>query len=111
MKRGRLGKQDRPHEQHAIASLLEIVPAAVQPQDRDEDGLASLWAYAVEQWRRMGYLAPKREMTLLPLPLHFAEKMAEYVRVIAARSFPEDDEGDEADEEDNDEDAPGEQPL
>jgi hypothetical protein len=74
MKAGRRGKQERPQEQHAIASLLEIVPAAVQPDNRDADGFAPIWAYAVEQWRRMGYLAPEREMTLRPLPLHLAEK-------------------------------------
>jgi hypothetical protein len=101
MKAGRQGKQERPQEQHAIASLLEIIPAAFQPEDRDTNGLATIWASAVEQWRRMGYLAPEREMTLLPLPLHFAEKMREYVRVIATFAFPEEEE-DGGDEEDAD---------
>ncbi len=101
MKAGRRGKQERPQEKHAIASLLEIVPAAVQADDRDADGFATIWAYAVEQWRRMGYLAPEREMTRLPLPLHLAEKMHEYVRVIATRAFPEEDDGDDEDEGDD----------
>jgi RNase H domain-containing protein len=100
MKGSRHGKQTHPDEQYALPSLLEIIPAAVQPEDLDENSEASIWAYAIEQWRRTGYLAPEREMTLLPLPLHLAENMQEYARILAAQAFPDDEETDDDDDDD-----------
>lgn len=105
MKGRRHGKQVSPQEQYALASLLEIVPIAVQASDRDDDGGASIWAHAIEQWRKMSYLATTGASTLLPLPLRFAEKMDEYAEVITAQAYPDDYETDDDDDDSDPSDA------
>ncbi|EFO80396.1 hypothetical protein OSCT_1755 [Oscillochloris trichoides DG-6] len=77
----RRGKQESPGEQYAIPSMLEILVAAQQPDDSDE-----AWALAVHTWRRMGYLAGG-DMTLLPIPLQWAQKMDRYAAVIGPWVF------------------------
>ena len=77
----RRGKQEAPGEQYAIPSMLEILVAAQQPDDSDE-----AWALAVHTWRRMGYLAGG-DMTLLPIPLQWAQKMDRYAAVIGPWVF------------------------
>ena len=77
----RRGKQEAPGEQYAIPSMLEILIAAQQPDDSDE-----AWALAVHTWRRMGYLAGG-DMTLLPIPLQWAQKMDRYAAVIGPWVF------------------------
>ena len=77
----RRGKQENPGEQYAIPSMLEILVAAQQPEDSDE-----VWALAVHTWRRMGYLTGG-EMTLLPIPLQWAQKMDRYAAVIGPWVF------------------------
>lgn len=76
------GKQVNPSEYYAIPSILEILHVALQAQD-DPD----LWAYAVDQWRRMGYLTT--DMTLMPMPLQWAEQVDRYAEVISPWVFPE----------------------
>ncbi len=58
------GKQVDPTLYFAIASLLEVLPAAVQVPAE-----ITLWPVAVDQWRRMSIVT--NEMTLLPLPLRW----------------------------------------
>ena len=77
----RRGKQEAPGEQYAIPSMLEVLVAAQQPEDSDE-----VWALAVHTWRRMGYLAGG-DMTLLPIPLQWAQKMDRYAAVIGPWVF------------------------
>ncbi|HEX6293054.1 MAG TPA: DUF3962 domain-containing protein [Herpetosiphonaceae bacterium] len=79
----RRGKQHDPSEQYAIPSMLEILVAAQQPGDSDE-----AWALAVHTWRRMGYLSGG-EMTLLPIPLQWAQRMDRYAAVIGPWVFRE----------------------
>lgn len=79
----RRGKQYDPSEQYAIPSMLEILVAAQQPGDSDE-----AWALAVHTWRRMGYLSGG-EMTLLPIPLQWAQRMDRYAAVIGPWVFRE----------------------
>lgn len=76
------GKQVNPSEYYAIPSILEVLHVALQEQD-DPD----LWAYAVDQWRRMGYLTT--DMTLMPMPLQWAEQVDRYAEVISPWVFPE----------------------
>ena len=72
------GKDTNPTERYAVPSIVEVIPIALQPEDRPE-----LWASAVNQWRDMSILF--NDMTLLPLPLALARKMDEYAEVIGPK--------------------------
>jgi hypothetical protein len=80
--KGRRGKQQDPSEQYAIPSMLEIFVAIQQPDDNDE-----AWALAIHTWRRMSYLSGG-DMTLLPIPLQWAQRMDRYAEVIGPWVFP-----------------------
>lgn len=77
-----VGKQSRPGENYRISSIVEVLPHLLQ-----EDDDSSIWAVAVDQWRKMGFLTS--DMTLFPIPLEFARKMDEYAEVIGPWIFPE----------------------
>jgi hypothetical protein len=94
-----VGKQHKPQENYRLSMVLETLPVAL-PEGDDP----ALWAVAVDQWRKMGFLT--NDMTLLPLPLELAQKMDEYAAVIGPWVFP--DEWDEDDDEEEEEDAPNE---
>ncbi len=87
------GKQSRPRESYRISSIVEVLAHLLQEKDH-----SALWAVAVDQWRKMGFLTS--DMTLFPLPLEFARKMDEYAEVIGPWVFPE--EWMDDDEEDGD---------
>jgi hypothetical protein len=72
------GKDKYPTERYAVPSIVEVIPIALQPEDKPE-----LWASAVNQWRDMSILF--NDMTLLPLPLALARKMDEYAEVIGPK--------------------------
>ncbi len=72
------GKDKNPTERYAVPSIVEVVPIALQPEDKED-----LWAAAVNQWRDMSILY--NDMTLLPLPLALARKMDEYAEVIGPK--------------------------
>jgi hypothetical protein len=97
MSGGRKSKQVDPGASFTLPSLLEVLPVAIQPDDKVE-----VWAYAVDQWRQMSFLT--KEMTRLPLPLELARKMDEYAMVIGPWIFPEEWEEEENEEGDEDED-------
>lgn len=78
----REGKQIDPSEYYALPSMLEILHVALR-EDDDPD----LWAYAIDQWRRMSYLTT--DMTLMPIPLQWAEHVDRYAEVIGPWIFPE----------------------
>ena len=82
MSGARQGKQIDPGEYYAIPSLLEILHVALHPDDNPD-----VWAFAVDQWRRMGYLTT--DMTLMPIPLQWAEHVDRYAEVIGPWVFPE----------------------
>jgi hypothetical protein len=95
-----VGKNTNPAKHEAVASILEIIPAAVQ-----DDEEVTLWPVAIDQWRRLSYRWS--DMTIYPLPMHFAHKMEEYARVIASWLLPDalqhvlddnDDDGDDVDD-------------
>jgi hypothetical protein len=97
------GKNNDPTEHEAVASILEIVPAVVQ----DDEEIA-LWPVAINQWRHLSYLWS--DMTLYPLPMHFAVKMEEYARVIASWLLPDTLQfvlEEQGEDDEDDEDAPG----
>ena len=102
MSGGRQSKQIDPGASFTLPTLLEVLPVAIQPDDQIE-----AWAYAVDQWRQMGFLT--NDMTLLPLPLELARKMDEYAMVIGPWIFPEEweEEEDEDEEEEEDDDSSG----
>jgi hypothetical protein len=77
-----LGKETYPGEYYALPSILEILHVALHKDDTPH-----LWAYAVDQWRRMGYLT--NDMTLMPMPLQWAEHVDRYAEVISPWVFPE----------------------
>jgi hypothetical protein len=87
-----IGKQQKPGENYRISSIVETIPLILH--DNDD---AAIWAIAVDQWRKMGYLTS--DMTLFPLPLEFAKKMDEYAAVIGPWIFPEEWNDDEEDDE------------
>lgn len=80
-KQARRGKQHDPSEQYAVPSMLEILVAGQQSGDSDE-----AWALAVHTWRRMGYVSGG-EMTRLPIPLQWAQRMDRYAAVIGPWVF------------------------
>jgi hypothetical protein len=87
------GKQLNPRENYRVSSILEGMSLILH---EDDDSL--VWPVATYQWRKMGFLT--NDMTLLPLPLAFAQKMDEYAEVIGPWIFPEvwNDEDDENDD-------------
>ncbi len=76
------GKQVNPRENYRIPSIVEGMSLVLQ-----EDDDPQVWPIATYQWRKMGFLT--NDMTLLPLPLEFAQKMDEYAEVIGPWIFPE----------------------
>lgn len=87
------GKQVNPRENYRISSIVEGMSLILQ-----EDDDPQIWPVATYLWRKMGFLT--NDMTLLPLPLEFAQKMDEYAEVIGPWIFPEEWNDDE-DESDN----------
>jgi hypothetical protein len=87
------GKQLDPRESYRVSSIVEGMSLILQEGDEPE-----IWPLATYQWRKMGFLT--NDMTLLPLPLEFAQKMDEYAEVIGPWIFPEEwnDEDDENDD-------------
>ncbi len=96
MSQPRKGKQVNPGELYTIPSMLEIVLMALQ-----EDDDPGIWAFAINQWRKMSYNSDA--MTLLPMPLQWAEHVDRYAEVIGPWVFQE-QWGQEEDEGDDDED-------
>ena len=96
--KGRKGKQVDARENYALPALLEILTAALQPNDN-----ALAWAKAIDEWRRMGGILTS-DMLSLPLPLFLASRMDEYAEVIGPWVFPEqwNEEGKEDEETDMD---------
>jgi len=66
-----------------------------------EDDDPEIWAFAINQWRKMSYNSDA--MTLLPMPLQWAEHVDRYAEVIGLWVFQE-QWGQEEDEGDDDED-------
>lgn len=89
-----IGKQHKPQENYRLSTIVETLPVVLPAGDDP-----ALWAVAVDQWRKMGFLT--NDMTLLPLPLELAQKMDEYAAVIGPWLFPEEwnEEGDVEEEE------------
>jgi len=96
MSQPRRGKQVNPGELYTIPSMLEIVLMALL-----EDDDPGIWAFAINQWRKMGYNSDA--MTLLPIPLQWAEHVDRYAEVIGPWVFQE-QWGQEEDEGNDDED-------